>query len=144
MRRWTVGFNDYWYTASIWLEETPWYLVLAEWAVSWVCFALHYIPVPKKWREDYGSLGGLFHVYVCASVTQFVWDRTKTTTVRLPFFMLRKMFPKEAELIDEDFWEDDEQWEENKKSAKALDKVFEDAYSILEEHECRINKRRRL
>lgn len=144
MRRWFVGFNDYWYTASIWLEETPWYLVAAEWAVSWVCFALHYIPAPKKWREDYGSLGGLFHAHVCAPVTQFVWDRTEAITVSLPFFLLRRLFPKENEPADEDLWEEDEQREDNEKSARDLDKVFEDAYNELKKHECRIDKRRKL
>jgi len=140
MRRWFIGFNDYWYTASVWLEEVPWYLIAAENVVMWLCHALHYIPIPKRWREDYGSLGGLFHAHVCNSITQFVWRKTEHTTISLPFFFLKKMFPKELEDDGDDFWEGDKQRENNEKLAKDLDKAFKDAYNKVGEHENLINR----
>lgn len=101
----------------------------------WFCHALHYIPIPKKWREDYGSLGGLFHAYVCNPTTQFVWKRTERTTMPLPFFFLREMFPKEAEDDDDGFWEGDKQRENNEKLARDLDKTFKDVYNKIKKHE---------
>lgn len=141
MRRWFIGFNDYWYTACIWLEETSWYLVSAEYVVEWFCHALHYIPIPKKWREDYGNLGSLFHIYVCDPVTQFVWKKAERTRIQLPFFFLREMFPKEIEDDDEDFWEDDKKRENNEKLARDLDIMFKNAYNRIEEHEQLINNK---
>lgn len=141
MRQWFIGFNDYWYTACIWLDETPWYLVAAESVVTHLCSALHHIPVPKKWSEDYGSLGGLFHCYVCMPCTLFVHDKTKTTRIPLPFFFLEEQFPEEKV---EDVWEDeyDEQRKKNEKSAKRLDKGYRSAYNKVLAHECLINKGR--
>ena len=141
MRQWYIGVNNYWYTACIGLEDVPWYLLATEAIVMHVCDFISRlgIPIPKKWREDYGDLGGVFHVHACVPITQFVFDRTERIRVSLPFFFLKEMFPEEFE-DDDELWEDDKQRKKNEKLAKKLDKRYRSAYNKVVKHENIINK----
>jgi hypothetical protein len=144
MRRWFIGTNDYWFNGYISLEETPWYLIVLNDLVMHTCDLISRlgIPIPKKWREDYGNLGDVFHLFVCDPVTQFVWKRTEVKNISLPYFFLKKEFPDD---MGEDIWEGeyDKQRKKNKKLAEKLDKRFNRAYNKVLEHEKLIYKERR-
>lgn len=144
MRRWFIASNDYWFTAHIHLEKTPWYLVVLNDLVMHICGFIGRldIPIPKKW-EYYGNLGSVFHVFVCDPVSQFVWKKTEFIGISLPYFFLKERFPEEFELSESD-WDDEPPLErfENKKLAAALDKRFNRAYNKVLDHENRVFKER--
>jgi len=144
MRQWFIGTNDYWFTATIYLEETPWYLVIFNDLVMQICGFLGRlsIPLPKKWREYYGDLGDVFHLFVCDPVSQYVWKKTEVKRISLPYFFLKERFPEEFEHSD---WDEEPPPERfiNKKLAAALDKSFNRAYNKVLEHENLIFKERR-
>lgn len=125
MRDWGIATNDYWYTASVFLEDKPWYLFALERTVMFVCDRLRvldFIKLGKDW-----SISSLFHVHVCMNVTNFVWERTNSKYIELPYFFLKERFP---ECFDEEMWgdEDDEDRKNNEKTTRTLDKRFRDAY----------------
>jgi len=136
MLRWFIGHNNFWYFASIYLEETPWYLVAAENCVMYVCDFISRLNIrllSKRLLEDYGDWGGLFHVFVCNNVIQFVWKHTKSKVVELPYFFLKDQFPESFKEEEDDF-DDDPQRKINEMRARALDKEFKDAYNRVIEH----------
>lgn len=87
MRQWFVGSNNYWFTASIWLEEAPFVLIFMEWLVMHICDAFTLIRLPK--------IHELWHIYVCSNVTDLRHKYTKSIDVALPYFYLKKKFPEE-------------------------------------------------
>jgi hypothetical protein len=153
MRKWYVGFNNYWFTASIHLEEVPMGLCFLEWLVGWICSIVPPIKLPKirfklkdkkKWewidskdgwtdlQEWYGDLNQIWHCFVCIPVINLVWKYTKTKAVNLPFNFVLEKFP--SEYIDDSYYEDDEDLAEikkNKKDADQLDKEFRKVYNKL-------------
>jgi len=145
MKQWFIGFNDYWYTGTIYLEKVPWHMVAVENLVMYICDTINRldIPIPRKWRKDYGNLGGVFHVFVCMKITDFVSKKTESKSISLPFFFLEEEFPYENLKDDVYDGEFDKQRKKNKKSAKKLDKRFRRAYNKVLEHENLIFKERR-
>jgi len=149
-KRWYIGFNDYWFTASIFLEEVPIVLCFLEWLVSWICYFIPFIKLPKikfklkdksSWdftenedgwtnlREWYGDLSQLWHAFICIPVTDLVWKYTKMKVIDLPFNFAREKFPNEY--IEVDDYVDDVKVNKNKKIASQLDKKFKNVYNKL-------------
>lgn len=155
MKQWFIGFNDYWFTACIFLEETPFHLVAADFLVERVCWLLNKIPLqlPRKkfrlkdkedwgftenddgWtdlREWYGSVGQLWHAFVCIPTTDFIHKKTKSDVVYLPYFFLKERFPTAFE-SEENTFEDENEIKINREKAKKLDKEFMSAYNRFKE-----------
>ena len=155
MRQWFIGFNDYWFTACIFLEEVPFHLVALDFLVERVCWLLNKIPfqLPKKrfrlrnkedwdctehndgWtdlREWYGSIGQLWHAFVCIPTTNFIHKKTKSSVIYLPYFFLKERFPEAFE-SEEDLCGDGEKIEINREKAQDLDKEFRNAYNKFNE-----------
>jgi len=129
MKDWGIATNDYWYTASVFLEDKPWYLFALERTVMFVCdmlSVLDFIKFRKEW-----DIQSLFHVLICCRVTDFVYKRTNSRHIDLPYFFLKKEFPsffdEKGMCVDEN----NEEVENNKKMAKVLDKQFKDAYTVI-------------
>lgn len=115
MKRWYVGTNNYWYTASIGLEEAPWYIFALETAAQWTFDKIPSItlpPIKKKlseedakfhgesyttWKDWWGDTQQLFHVYVCAPVVAYCYSRIKDISISLPYTYIKEIFPKEVE-----------------------------------------------
>jgi len=158
MRQWFIGFNDYWFTACIFLEETPFHLVVLDFLVERVCWLLDKIPfqLPRKkfrlkdkedwdytknndgwtdWREWYGGIGQLWHAFVCVPTTDFIYKKTKSDVIYLPYFFLKERFPTAFE--SEEPCEDNDKIKINEKTAKGLDKEFKDAYIKIERENTR-------
>lgn len=135
MRQWFIGFNEYWYNACIFLENTPWFYLALDYIVERICYVLNLLEIklPKKLQEEYGGLGGVWHVFVCIPVTNYTFKKTKREMIYLPYFYLRERFPKEMDGFDWDLFDDDEQIKTNEKEAKKLDKEFRSVYTKVEE-----------
>lgn len=153
MRRWYVGFNDYWFTVSIYLEETPMGLCFLDWLVSWICYFIPAIKLPKikfrlknkeEWdwidsgdgwtdlREWYGDTDQLWHVFVCMPINDLTWRRTETKIIDLPFNFAREKFPNDYIESDYDDWDEDQaEIEKNRESAEQLYKEFKEVYNKL-------------
>lgn len=150
MRRWYVGFNNYWFTASIFLEETPIGLVFLEWLSMRICDSIPSIKLPrikfrlkdkKDWdftdnndgwtnlRDWYGDISQVWHLFICIPVIDLVFKYTKTGIIDLPFNFAREKFPNEY--IDTDYDEDDINVNRNRITANKLDKEFKDVYYKL-------------
>lgn len=151
MRQWFVGFNDYWFTSCIFLEDTPLYLLVLERLTERICYLLNKLDLelPRKkfklkdeedwcftknsdgWtdlKEQYGGVGQLWHSFVCIPVTDFVGKKTERHVIHLPYFFLQEKFPK---IFDpEDLWEDDDgdKREINKTKAQKINKEFKELY----------------
>lgn len=154
VQRWFVGFNDYWFTASIHLEETPMGLCFLEWLVGWICHSIPAIKLPKirfrlkdknEWdwaesndgwtdlREWYGDLSQLWHIFVCVPVNNLAWKRTETKVIDLPFNFAREKFPNSytdssyCSNSSKDLVEE----EKHRKVADQLEKEFKEVYDKL-------------
>lgn len=134
MQRWSVGQNNYWYTAVLFLEAAPWYIFALEATVRRVCDAIPPIPLPSikmkaqkgcddeeytTWKEWYGDVQQLFHSFVCCRVSDYCWRKTTSTSIALPYLYLRNTFPTQFQDIedDEDVTEEEKQ-EEKAESEK--------------------------
>lgn len=126
MQRWYIARNNFWFTAAIEMEETPWYLVLLETVVMHVCGWLHYLNwLPtKRLRENYGSVGELFHCFVCMPTVDFVYKYTDMKRIDVPYFALKDQFP-------EAFMEDDEPFDDD---IEITTTNLVDAHRIAEEY----------
>lgn len=153
MRRWFIGFNNYWFTSSVFLEEIPMGLCFLEWLVAWVCYFIPPIKLPKirfrlRNKEDwdfigsengwtdlrawYGDLSQLWHAFVCIPVTDLVWKYTKMKTINLPFNFTREKFPNEYVKSNYDIDDlDNVEINKNKKIADQFDKEFRNIYNKL-------------
>jgi len=153
-KRWSIGFNNYWFTSSIFLEEVPMGLCFLEWLVSWICYFIPSIKLPKikfklRDKEDwgftenkdgwtnlrgwYGDLHQLWHAFICIPVIDFVYKHTKTEIINLPFNFMQEKFSNEY--IDNDYDENDDKDDvkanKNRKVADQLDKEFKNVYNKL-------------
>lgn len=128
MKTYSIGTNDYWFTASLCLDEVPIGLYFLEWIVSWMCYFTPSIPLPgikfrlkNKYSWDYttnndgwttlrdwfGDTQQLFHCHVCVPVHNFVWKHTKTIRLNLPYEFAREKFPDDCMESESDWDEDD-------------------------------------
>ena len=150
MRRWYIGFNNYWFTSSIFLEEIPVVLCFLEWLSGLICYFIPSIKLPRikfklkdknDWdlinngngytdlREWYGDLNQLWHAFVCIPICDLVNKYSKIETIDLPFNFAKEKFPKEY--IDTDYDEDDIDANENRDVVNKLDKEFKNVYNKL-------------
>lgn len=112
MRRWSIGRNNIYFDASIYLEDAPWYVFLLDDLVNQTCGYFPPIPLPKikftpkdetekyTLRDWYGDTQQLFHAFVCAPITEWCYKKTKMELIGLPYFFLKEKFPSED-------WEED-------------------------------------
>lgn len=120
MRTFGIYENDYYHTASISLEEINFFLYYLEGITQIICHCLGYIQIPfldkikikrdnKTYtiKEYYGNtLGSFFHTFICVKVTDYVWKKTKTTWISLPYFYLKNLFPDEFDFDQTNLYED--------------------------------------
>lgn len=119
MQKWSVGQNNYWYTAFLFLEEAPWYIFALETTIQRVCDIIPPIPLPSikmklseecndgdeeytTWKEWYGDVQQLFHSFVCCRVSEYCWRKTTSTSIALPYLYLRDTFPTRFQDIEDD------------------------------------------
>ena len=150
MRRWYVGFNNYWFISTIFLEEVPMGLCFLEWLTALICYAIPSIKLPKikfklkdkkDWdfinnengytdlREWYGDLNQLWHAFICIPISDLVNKYSKIKTIDLPFNFAKEKFPKEY--IDTDYGEDDIDADRNRDVVNKLDEEFRNIYYKL-------------
>lgn len=122
MRHYSIGVNNYWRTASIHLEETPFCLFYLQRFVEWCCDKCPEIPLPPvkfkirdpelrnefrktngwtDFREWFGDTQQLFHLFVCDNMFQFTRKHTKSVVINLPYNYLKELFPKVFEFEEE-------------------------------------------
>jgi len=128
MKRWNTGWNDYWFTASLILDEAPLLLVFLEWFMDWVCYLIGFIP----WIGDH------FHVWIHDPIFQFIWRHTKTTWIPLPYKLAEETFTREFKEFEKSEWEDPEDKEliyNNWIKMMELHYEFMQVYKKLQKHE---------
>ena len=115
MKTWTYATNSYYKTATYILEEGPWYSFFIEHLIQTLCDAFSVLPIPfgskikikdeevYTLNEYYGSLGSIFHVYVCDPVSIFCYKKRKETYINVNYEQLKKERQWEApELFEEE------------------------------------------
>jgi hypothetical protein len=153
MKLYNIGSNNYWHTASIFLDDVPVGLHFLENVVSYICDIIPYIPLPKiKFRlkdkeawditenkdgrtdlnEWCGDMQQLFHIYICSPISDFVFRHTKHTAINLPYSFLKELFPDSFKEQDYEFDpEDTEHMQKTKELADWLDVQFRNLYKKL-------------
>lgn len=122
MKQWGIGFNDYFHTSSIILEEGSMWLYLVDRVISFICYCIPSIKPPKiKFRlknkddwdvtenndgytdlqEWYGDISQVWHIFVCMPWCTFMYKRIKTEMIDMPFDEMVRRFPQEAALCME-------------------------------------------
>ena len=134
MKTWSIGTNSYFYTASIYLEEVPFYLPILESIAARICDFLVWIPIPKypeivirkkdietgemiksTLKEWYNDFGTLFHMYVCMPLCDYIHKKTKRHVIEFPYNRALEMvdgrgeyeyesYSKEREIYRERSW----------------------------------------
>lgn len=121
MKTWIYTANSYYKTASYILEEGPWWSFTLETAIQNTCSALSVFPIPfgskirierdfldgayetYTLKEYYGSIGDLFHIFVCMPVTEFCWKKRQETRIETDYEQLKKERQWESqELFEEE------------------------------------------
>lgn len=115
MQRWFLATNSYRKTASVFLEEAPWYIFALENVTFKICSLVPHIYIPFTDRikikdddgevytiyEYYGDLNCLFHSFVCAPITSYCFSKTNTKHVEITWDKLKE--------LDEELWTKGEQ-----------------------------------
>jgi len=123
MRNWSYGINSYYKTATIWLEEGPWWIFLLDRIIEFLCEIIPPIKFPNlklrlknkediefygsewtTWREWYGDLNEFFHVTVHESIFRFCQRRINYKHIDIDYSEARELFYLE----DKDFWDEEE------------------------------------
>lgn len=128
MKRWSIGWNDYWFTTSLILYEASIPIVFLEWIMNWVCYLIYFIP----W------IGERFHLYAHDPINQFIWRHTKTTWIPLPYKFVQDTFPKEYKEFEKNEWDDPEDMELLKRNQKRMMQIYSQfmrVYKCLGKHE---------
>jgi len=122
MKTWTYAANSYYKTASYILEEGPCWSFALETVIQNICTALSLFPIPfgskikveqdffdngvyetYTLKEWYGTLGDLFHVFVCIPVTDFCYKNRQDVCIKTDYAQLKKERQWEApELFEEE------------------------------------------
>lgn len=148
MKRWFIGYNDYWYTAGIHLEETPMILCFLEWVVDWVSVIIPPINLPRikfrlknkdNWdwtehkdgrttlRDWYGDFRQVYDVFIWNPVFDFTLKHTKHHYFEYPYGILEKEFPE----VFEEMLSKDEDAQERAKHREASELIEKDFSIIL-------------
>ena len=126
MRRWSIGINDYYFTASIWLEDAPWYIFVIEYVIQFICNCIPRIPLPRikiirgnketTLKDWYGTTEDLFHAFICGPVVEWCYKKINMESVDCPYYFLKKKFPKDFQKIEDDCnWSEDLLEEESRR-----------------------------
>ncbi len=127
MRSWSYGVNSLHKTASIYLDEAPFYIFFLDWLANVLCELIPTIPLPKirmrlkdpediecnggeKWTtldEWYGDWSQAFHLFVHMPVFDFCTRKTKDECIPIGYKKLRKIFYER----DKEYWDDIEKEE---------------------------------
>ena len=111
MRKWSYGINSYHKTATIYVDDAPWWIFALERSIEFICDIIPSIPFPKvkmrlrdpgdieciesewtTWKEWYGDLNQYFHVLAHNPVFYYCQDRMKTKFVDITYDKAREMF----------------------------------------------------
>ena len=131
MKHWSYGINSYHRTASLLLNEAPWYVFFIEWLFDGILSCVHVpkIPFPNilpskrnkiedcacknmaKQCEDhdqlytlqewYGDLGQWYHVNVCSPITEWAQKRVKSIDFEVDYDVLVQKFSVDKAYFDE-------------------------------------------
>lgn len=134
MTRWSIGSNNIYFSASIYLKEAPWYIFLIDSISAFICHWIPRIPLPPikikrdneiyKLGEYYGTIGDLFHLYIHMPIFNWCYRKIKETNIRFPYQMLDELFPNE--LLKDKYSDDEELKDEIKINKEVSEKVCEE------------------
>ena len=140
MKRWSIGANNYYFSASIYLEEAPWYIFMIEYSIQYICHYFPRIQLPNikiirdneeyTLRSYYGTTGDLFHIYICTKIFNWCYDRIKLKTFEFPFEMLKNEFPDLFKDAYEYF--DEKEVKDNLEYSMKIKEEFDVVYNKLE------------
>lgn len=147
LRKWSIAHNNMFFTATLILEEAPWYVYMIDSIFNFLCHYFPNIPLPKikikvdgekyTMREYYGTTGDLFHLYIHDPIIHWFYKRIKETHVHLPYQYLQTNFPEDVQNPEEYFsvdpeigWgeEDVKKIKENRKYSDEVYKEFAEAW----------------
>jgi hypothetical protein len=147
MRRWSVGINNYYFTSCIYLDEAPWYVFALENTIQQICSYFPSISLPKikitmdgeetTLKEWYGSTSDLFHIFICAPISEWCFKKTETKYFQFPYEFLKERFPEDFKGL-EDYWTESDNFDEkkelkeNEEYSKKIGEVFNEAYKKLQ------------
>ena len=154
MKTYYIGSNNYWYTASLILEDVPTGLYYLELITMWICSHIPSISLPPmkfklKYQDDldyidnkdgwttlkdwFGDTQQIFHTYICTPTTNFVWKHTKRVSINFPYEFLRERFPKEFAGLESEWDGEDQKFRtKTKRIADWVDALFRDVYRKLD------------
>jgi len=89
MKQWFIGTNNYWFTASIFLEKSPFVLMVIERLAMTICNVLI--------RVGFERVHDLWHINVCSKTTDLLYKHTKSIVIPMPYFYLKEKFPERFE-----------------------------------------------
>lgn len=109
MTNWTFAGNYLFKSGTIYLTYQPFWLSLIGWfeesVLSRICDVLMWIPLPNignikdgnetcTWKEYYGSIGDLFHIYIHTPVFNWYWNHPnrKEIKVEVGYDKLKELF----------------------------------------------------
>jgi len=123
MRNWSYGINSLYRTASIWLEEGPWWVFLLDRIVEFLCEIAPPIRFPSiklrlknkediefygsehtTWRDWYGDFNQFFHLAIHEPVFRFCQKRINTKCIEIDYNKAKELFYLE----DKGFWDKEE------------------------------------
>jgi len=153
MRRFAIGTNHYYFTATIYLEEAKWYIFTLEKIMDFICHYMPRIPLPKikiirekenyTLRSYYGTIADLFHVYIHMPIFNWCCNKTEAVPINFPYNKLKELFPKDFENLYS-AEEIDEEIKENKYFSEIVQRQFNIAYDDLTEiTKTQMNKKER-
>jgi len=152
MKSFNIGTNNYWYTASVILDDVPAPLYYLARITEFICDHIPSIPLPQipiklkdkdtyDWtdnndgrtnlKEWYGDIQQLFHLYVCTPVHHLVWKHTKSISIDLPYDFLKERFPDEFRNMDVEYT-DEEDIEFRMKTKKLADQAYNEFLSVFD------------
>lgn len=121
MRNWEYGINNYYKTATVYLETAPWHIFAIRRLSEFLCDIFPPIPMPnikirlkdkdsielneseyttiKEWHGDFQQL---FHIYIHMPIFNFCNDRIETKDIEIDYYKLKKLFYAE----DKEFWDE--------------------------------------
>ena len=110
MQRWSIGRNSIYKTASVWLEEAPWWSFLLQDLSQTICGLIPPIPFPKigkiviadedvkfygkkvyNWNEYWGNLSQWWHNYIDDPVFWFFYKQVKHYSVDIDYKLALKL-----------------------------------------------------
>ena len=121
MKTWSYGINSIYKKASIYLEESSWWVFVLNRSIEFLCDIVPSIPLPKikirlkdkediefnggskwtTWREWYGDLSQLFHCFVHIPIFDFCQKKIRYKFIEIDYDKAKEIFYEE----DKEFWD---------------------------------------